>query len=145
MATGAEAEARIQESKKLWRRLKEVKATAVDAQTAFKFDASYYPPPMVSEVSRPVNVSAAVPEARPVPVVDEAAAKANRIREQARGLVVKSTAVGNGNLGPMAIVNQQVLTVGQKIMGFEITAIRAREVDFVKEGVTTVVKMPDGQ
>ena len=38
----------------------------------------------------------------------------------------------------MAIVNQQLVTVGQRILGFEIAAIRAREVEFVKEGVTTV-------
>jgi hypothetical protein len=45
----------------------------------------------------------------------------------------------------MAIVNQQLVTVGQKIQGFEISAIRAREVVFLKDGVTIVVRMPDGQ
>ena len=80
-----------------------------------------------------------------LPLVDTAALKASRIREQARLLVVKTTALGNGTSKPMAIVNQQLLTVGQEILGFELSAIRPREVEFVKDGVTVVVKMPDGQ
>jgi hypothetical protein len=142
-APGANATARMQESKNLWNRLKEVKANAADAKIAFTFDPSYYPPPIVVEATP----SSATPEVKPAPAapVDEAAIRAARIREQARSLVVKSTAVGNGTMEPMAIVNQQLLTVGQKIMGFEISAIRAREVEFTKDGVTTVVRMPDGQ
>jgi len=42
----------------------------------------------------------------------------------------------------VAIVNQQLLAVGQQILGFTITAIRAREVEFSKEGVSVVVAMP---
>jgi hypothetical protein len=143
--TGADADERIRESKELWRRLKEVKQTAVSAREAFTFDCGYYPPPAVAEVK-----SAAAPEPREIkvaaaPPIDEQAVKANRIREQARALVVKSTAIGDGTMEPMAIVNQQLVTVGQKIQDFEVSAIRAREVVFVKEGVTTVVRMPDGQ
>jgi len=147
IATGADAEARIQESKDLWGRLREVKATATEAKVAFTFDATYYPPPAAPVETKPVAVVPETPAARPAPapMVDEAGARANRIREQARALIVKSTAVGRGMTEPMAIVNQQLLTVGQKILGFEISAIRAREVEFTKEGVTTVVKMPDGQ
>jgi hypothetical protein len=141
-ATAANAEARMQESKNLWNRLKEVKANAADARTAFSFDPSYYPPPAIVETA-----PSAAPEVKPLPTsnVDDSTIRAARIREQARNLIVKSTAVGKGTMEPMAIVNQQLLTVGQKIMGFEISAIRAREVEFVKEGVTTVVRMPDGQ
>jgi hypothetical protein len=145
IATGAYAEARIQESKDLWRRLREVKATASKAKEAFTFDASYYPPPAVPLETKPTALESETPAPSPSPVVDEMAARSNRIREQARALIVKSTAVGHGTTEPMAIVNQQLLTVGQIILGFEITAIRAREVEFVKDGVTTVVKMPDGQ
>jgi hypothetical protein len=141
-APGTNAAARMQESKNLWNRLKEVKANAADAKTAFTFDPSYYPPPAVVDATPSVT-----PDVKPAPAapVDEATIRAARIREQARSLVVKSTAVGNGTMEPMAIVNQQLLTVGQKIMGFEISAIRAREVEFTKDGVTTVVRMPDGQ
>ena len=145
MATGADAEARIQESKDLWRRLREVKATATEAKVAFTFDASYYPPPVVPLEVKPMAIAPETPVRASVPVVDEAAVHENRIREQARALIVKSTAVGQGTAEPMAIVNQKLLSVGQTILGFEITAIRAREVEFTKEGVTTVVKMPDGQ
>ncbi len=143
---GAEAEARIQQNKALWRALREVKATAVNPKATFAFDASYYPPPaVIVAASQPLAPPELAFTPPPAVVMEDAAAKAKRIREQARALVVKSTAVGNGAAEPMAIVNQQLLTVGHKILGFEITAIRAREVEFLKEGVTTVVKMPDGQ
>ena len=68
-------------------------------------------------------------------------AVAAAVREQARALGVKSTAVSGGR--PLAIVNQQLLSVGDQINGFEITAIRSREVEFRKDGVTVAVKMPD--
>jgi hypothetical protein len=141
-ATGTNIVARMQESKNLWNRLKEVKANAADPKNAFTFDPSYYPPPAVVEA--PPSVMPDV-KATPATPVDESAIRIARVRDQARNLVVKSTAVGNGTMEPMAIINQQLLTVGQKIMGFEISAIRAREVEFVKDGVTTVVRMPDGQ
>ena len=146
-AAGADAEARIQESKDLWFRLREIKPTATEMKAAFTFDASYYPLPTAPVEITPAVTESEAPIARPAPtpVVDEATARANRIREQARALIVKSTAAGHGSIQPMAIVNQELLKVGQTILGFEITAIRAREVEFVKEGVTTVVKMPDGQ
>ena len=59
--------------------------------------------------------------------------------------MLKSTMVGEGITQPAAIINQKLLTVGQEISGFTLTAIRSREVDVVKEGQTEVVKMPDGQ
>jgi hypothetical protein len=134
--------ARLQESRNLWDRLKEVKASATEAKTAFTFDPSYYAPPAPVEMT-PSDTA----EVKPLPAatVDDSAIRVARIREQVRGLVVKSTAAGNGTMEPMAIINQQLLTAGQKIMGFEITAIRAREVEFAKDGVTTVVRMPEGQ
>jgi hypothetical protein len=147
IATGADAEARIQESKDLWFRLREVKPTATELKAAFTFDESYYPLPAAPLEIKAAGVEPEAPAVRPAPtpVVDEATARSNRIREQARALVVKSTTAGYGATASMAIVNQQLLKVGQTILGFEITAIRAREVEFTKEGVTTVVKMPDGQ
>jgi hypothetical protein len=143
--SGVDADERIRESKELWRRLKEVKATAASAQAAFTFDPDCYPPPAIPEAKTVVWTAPPEIKPAPAPAIDEASIKARRIQEQARSLVVKSTAVGNGTMEPMAIVNQQLVTVGQKIQGFEISAIRAREVVFLKEGVTTVVRMPDGQ
>jgi hypothetical protein len=144
--SGAQADEQMRESQELWKRLKEVKASATGAHAAFTFDPASYPPPLVTEV-KPVAAPLEFTPAPPVPTVmsDDRTAQANRVREQARALVVKSTAVGNGTMEPMAIVNQQLMTVGQKILGFEVSAIRAREVVFVKDGVTTVVRMPEGQ
>jgi hypothetical protein len=150
--TGADADERIRESKELWRRLKEMKAAAVSAQAAFTFDNACYPPPAQPE-AKPVIVTSEpnppkftpVPDVKVIAPTEDASAKAGRIREQARSLLIKSTAIGDGTMEPMAIVNQQLVTVGQKIQGFEVSAIRAREVVFLKEGVTTVVRMPDGQ
>ena len=149
IATGADAEARIQESKDLWFHLREVTPTATEAKAAFTFDASYFPPPAapveIKAATTTIEAAATAIQPAPTPVVDEATARANRIQEEAKALVVKSTAASHGSIQAMAIVNQDLLKVGQKILGFEITAIRAREVEFTKEGVTTVVKMPDGQ
>jgi len=44
---------------------------------------------------------------------------------------------------PVAVVNQQLLTLGQQILGFEIVAIHSREVEFKKEGVTLSVMTLD--
>ncbi len=62
-------------------------------------------------------------------------------REQAKLLIVRSTVVGNGNSRPVAVINDQILTVGDRISGFEIVSIRAREVEFKKDGITLAVKM----
>jgi hypothetical protein len=145
--SSAEAEARIAESKRLWQTLRDVKPGAANAAVAFAFDASYYPPPPPdptkhAAATEPEPVKATAPVAPPV---DLEAIRQAQIRDQSRGLIVKTTAVGNSGTKPMAIINQQLLTIGQQILGFEITAIRAREVEFVKEGVVVVVKMPVGQ
>ena len=50
-AMGANAAARLQESRNLWDRLKEVKANAAEAKTAFNFDPSYYSPPAAVELT----------------------------------------------------------------------------------------------
>jgi hypothetical protein len=147
--TPAEAQARIQQSKLLWHTLREVKASATPADAAFSFDAIYYPAPpqIVEPVKPPVIVGPTLPVVNPIPapIIESATSRANRIREQGRALIVKSTAVGDGTTEPMAIVNQQLVTVGQTILGFEVIAIRSREVEFRKEGETYVGKMPDGQ
>ena len=136
---GQEAITRINESNDLWRKLEEVKPDAIPAVAAFTFDASFFPPP--AEIHR---VTQAPADPAPVkPTVDLEAARIARIQLQAQQLVVRSTAVGNGSTPAVAIVNQQLLSVGQTIMGFEIVAIRPREVDFRRDGVTVSVKMSD--
>ena len=125
-------------------------SAAVNASVAFAFDPSYYPAPALPPAPAIDPAHQIVPEqAKPTPVapvIDPEAQKLQRIREQAKQLVVQTITLGGGpNNQPMAIVNQQLLTIGQEILGFEITAIRAREVEFVKEGVPAVSKMSDGQ
>jgi hypothetical protein len=140
----ADAEQRIRESKELWHRLREVRGPGVAA--VFSFDAAYYPPDPNRKVAVvPEHVEAPLPLTPPAPRENpEAIRRALElaVREQARGLGVKSTTV-TATGKPWAIVNQQLLSVGDRINGFEITAIRSREVEFRKDGVTVPVKMPD--
>ncbi|HVT80075.1 MAG TPA: hypothetical protein VHM90_05410 [Phycisphaerae bacterium] len=143
----ADTQVRLQESQELWAKLREKKPNAADSMVAFKFDSSFYPAPVVPELPKQPNIA---PTPDPVRVAqpslpDPALLKRQRIHEQARLLVLKSTMVGEGITQPAAIINQRLLTVGQEISGFTLTAIRSREVDVEKEGQTEVVKMPDGQ
>jgi len=148
---GTKAQAKITQSKQLWSQLRNVSAKGADDKSAFAFDGVYYPAPVpIVDLNKPTTPGPElaikpVATAPAAPTVEDPNIRINRVREQARALVVKSTAVGNGTTDPMAIVNQQLVTVGQKILGFEVTAIRSREVEFVKESVSVVVKMPDGQ
>jgi hypothetical protein len=64
------------------------------------------------------------------------------IRDQSRQLTVKSTTV-TATGKPWAIVSNQLVTVGDIVNGFEVVAIRSREVDFKKENFTKTVKMTD--
>lgn len=146
-ANVADAEGRIKESQQLWHHLREAKAGAIDASAAFTFDASKYPP-LPPDLTHPMPVAPETSEVKPqpvAPVIDLEALKAARIRKEAKALIVKSTVVGNDITAPMTIINQQLLKVGQSVLGFEITAIREREVEFTKEGVLTTIKMPDRQ
>jgi hypothetical protein len=136
----ANPEERIRQSKELWRLLREKHGT--DASVAFSFDASFF----TLDPNRRITASPERVEATPLgnPNEDVETTRRSRtaaIRDQSRTLNVKSTTVGSGK--PWAIVNQVLVSVGDKIEGFEITAIRSREVEFRKEGVTIAVKMPD--
>jgi hypothetical protein len=133
-------EERLRQSRELWKVLREKRG--VDASIAFCFEPSYFPvdPSHRSDDSRPL------PDAGRVAANTEEMQRMEReraIREEARGLVVKSTVVGNATSRPVAVVNEHILTVGDVISGFTITAIQAREVDFKKDGITLAVKMAD--
>jgi len=138
----AEAEDRIRLSKELWRRLLEKRG--MDVSIAFKFDSSSYP----LDPSRAVVQQIPVEPLDPSPVqIKPDDTEINRrqlelrIRQMSNELRVQSTTLGSGK--PWAIVNQQLVSLGDMVKTFEVTAIRAREVEFTKEGVTVVVKMPD--
>ena len=140
----ADEDARRKESSRLWEKLHELKTTGAGASVAFAFDASFYPPPLIPvQDLHPAAAQTEAPQQAPVAIaMDPEVAKANRIREQSHALVVKSTLIGNG-VTPVAVVNQQLLTLGQQILGFEIVAIHSREVEFKKEGVTLSVMTLD--
>jgi hypothetical protein len=149
-ATGNDTQARLKESQDLWGKLREVKFGAASTNVAFTFDPALYPPPPQDLTHKPAVPDAdlaktPIPTPQPQVLVDPEAAHRSRILEQLHGLVLKSTAVGDGIAQPVAIINQKLLTTGQVINGFTITAIRSREVEVVKEGVTGVITMPDGQ
>lgn len=144
----ADTEAKLKESQDLWKRLREVKPGATPSAVAFTFDPMFYPQPVeVRKPATPVTpeVVAVTPAPPIVPVVNAEEIRNQRIREESRSLVLKSTLVGEGITKPQAIINQKLLGVGQEILGFTITAIRAREVELVKERAIVVIKMADGQ
>jgi hypothetical protein len=144
--TPVDAEERIRQSRELWKVLRETHG-GLGAENAFTFDPTYFP----MDPNQPLHV-----EPQHVDTVDhtgipvapnneelERAARVSSIREQARQLIVHSTVVGNGASQSIAVVNERILKVGDRISGFEILSIRAREVEFKKDGITLAVKMAD--
>jgi hypothetical protein len=143
-ATLPNADDRLALSRNLWKTLRDVRGTAPAA--VFKFDPAYY----TLDPSRPRPPVADAPQDVPLhapqhPLFDEDAERQARmaaIRDQARGLIVRSTVVNPG-ASPIAVVNDRILTLGDHINGFEVTAIHAREVEFKKEQVICIGKMVD--
>ncbi|MGN6370897.1 MAG: hypothetical protein ACTHN5_21800 [Phycisphaerae bacterium] len=143
--TGEEAaanpEEKLAQSRELWKVMREKRG--LDDAVAFKFEPSYFP---IDPTRRALEADHVVPETPRVAATSDEVLREMRereIREQARGLVVKSTVVGNATSRPVAVINEHILSVGDVISGFTITAIQAREVDFKKDGVTLAVKMAD--
>ncbi len=145
---GVDAEAHIRESKELWHSLREVRG--LNVAVAFSFDSSFYPPDPTRKVvpgdSR--GKCGAAPARRrrrlwTMPGRDTKKERDLRISEQSKAAhgALDQTVTATGK--PWAIVNQQLLSVGDHVLGFEITAIRSRQVEFLKEGVTVPVTMPD--
>ncbi|HUO08477.1 MAG TPA: hypothetical protein VM008_09285 [Phycisphaerae bacterium] len=135
-------EERLRQSRELWKVMREKRG--LDAAAAFRFDPSYFP----IDPNRRANPdeSRVLLSRVPIAAVSEEMQRAERehaIREEARGLIVKSTVVGNASSRPVAVINERFLTVGDVISGFTITSIQAREVDFKKDGITLAVKMAD--
>jgi hypothetical protein len=146
--TGVSAEdaaARIKQSRDLWKILRE--SRGMDAESAFKFDPTYFaldPKSVIQhETDRVQPVAKTGPQVSENTEQMERDARVSGIREEARGLIVRSTVVGSGNSKPVAVINDRILGVGDRILGFEITAIQAREVEFKKEGITLAVKMAE--
>ncbi|HVS71182.1 MAG TPA: hypothetical protein VHQ47_08005 [Phycisphaerae bacterium] len=140
----ADADKRLALSKSLWSVLRQVRGA--DAATAFKFDPSYFPRDPSRPAPAPVDaVPDPAPHAAARPLDDDETVRRARmaaVREQAKDLVVRSTVVNTGSK-PVAVVNDRIMSVGDTIDGFVITAIRAREVEFKKDDVTLPIKMVD--
>ena len=139
---GMNPEEKLRQSRELWKLMREKRG--VEDGVAFKFEPSYFPIDPTRRSMEPERVAVS-DSPRPAVTSDEVLreAREREIREQARGLVVKSTVVGNSTSKPVAVINEHILSVGDVISGFTITAIQAREVDFKKDGVTLAVKMAD--
>ena len=142
-ASAADTEVRIRQSKELWKTLRETQG--VPPAAAFSFLPSYYN----RDPSRPVrdldrDAVKVTPQMVQTPQTNEQFerdARAADIKKQSLKLTVMSTIVGNGNSSPVAVINQRILSVGDTIEGFEIVAIKAREVVFKMDGVVLPVKM----
>ncbi len=144
-AASSESEERIRQSQQLWHILREKRG--VDVVASFSFDPAYF---TLDPTRRPVvtvdpdnNISAITTQPSRALSSDEVdrRARATAIRDQAKSLVVRSTVVGGGR--PVAVVNEKILSLGDRIVGFEVVAIKAREVEFKKDGVVLAVKMAD--
>ncbi|HVX85877.1 MAG TPA: hypothetical protein VH253_13935 [Phycisphaerae bacterium] len=140
----AEADKRLALSKSLWTVLRQVRGA--EPATAFKFDPSYFPRDPSHPQPAPVEAAAdPAPHAAARPMDDDETERRSRmaaVRDEAKGLVVRSTVVNTGSK-PVAVVNDRIMSVGDTIDGFVITAIRAREVEFRKDDVTLPIKMVD--
>jgi len=135
---------RIRQSQELWKVLREKRG--LDSVNAFRFDASYFP----VDPSRRLQAETdhvATPDLTPTTKVSteeiEQAARIRDIHEQARGLIVRSTVVGNATSKPVAVINDRVLSVGDCISGFKITSIQARKVEFEKDGIPVAINMAE--
>ncbi len=135
-------EEKLKQSRALWAVMREKRG--VEDVVAFKFEPSYFP---IDPTRHALDTDrVAMPEAPRTAVTSDEVLREVRerdIREQAKGLVVRSTVVGNAVSKPVAVINEHILGVGDVISGFTITAIQAREVDFKKDGITLAVKMAD--
>jgi hypothetical protein len=147
-----DSEARLRQSKELWTKLREVRGTS--PALAFTFDNSkeVFPLHPNRKVAVPAPEKTEPIDTTPKQPVSDAESKAlehrNKVLAASRELIVRSTVVGAGTK-PVAIVNDQILSVGDRIKGFEVIAIRAlplsrgggSEVVFQKDKVTIAIEM----
>ena len=89
----------------------------------------------------PDQEAPAVTKVSPVaPAIDANVLQAQSVRAQARSLVLQSTIISSR---PTAIVNGQVLGVGDWINGFEVVEITARACAVAKKGIRVQLEMSE--
>jgi len=150
-ALAMDSEEHMAQSRELWKLLKKQNKDAMTPDVAFSFEHSYYNENPNRKIALAPEHVAPVDNTPKIPVTNAEAEAAKRkalITAQTRDLVVRSTVVGSGISKPVAVINDlsvtsgdRILAVGDYIKGFEITAIRAREVEFKKDGITLAVEM----
>lgn len=140
-AEQADMEERVRQSQALWRILRESRGLT-PAQT-FTFDPSYF-------TLDPARHSTAV-EAPPRPEYAGAERISPKVADAAVGpprptssepvsvhLQLQSTVLG---MNPIALINAKIMHVGDRIEGFRIVAIQARQVTLEKDGRKVVLEM----
>jgi hypothetical protein len=145
-AKAADSEENARQSQLLWKTLREKRGLSSDL--AFTFESTFFNLNPKRKAAAPDRSELVDIQAKPA--IDERQAELKRKQElvlaASRNLVVRSTVVGNNR--PVAVINDmtvagsdRILGVGDRINGFKITAIQAREVEFEKDGVTVAVEM----
>ena len=84
----ADSQLRMKESQELWEKLREKKSNAADSAVAFRFDAAFYPVPILPEGPKKPTILTdpdPVRMAPPVPTVDPRAMRAGRFISRPRG------------------------------------------------------------
>jgi hypothetical protein len=74
----------------------------------------------------------------PLDPAEELLKKQEMIRAEARKLSLQSTLLGSS---PRAMISRVLVSVGEKIQGFELVEIRSRQVTLRKDGVTVILEM----
>lgn len=129
-----ELERAAEQSSALWKTLRTRRGIA--AQSTFKFDSSYYTA-IATKNSRVETSGKQI-----VNKSDTKTADANNNRRdpaaETSSLILQSTATGTR---PTAVINSQIVQDGDRIQGFTVVAIRAREVLLKKDGQTYTLEM----
>lgn len=132
-AASQELERAAAQSSALWKTLRSRRG--IPPQSAFRFDPGYY-------MSDPGRISRSETSGKQVVTKSESkSADANSTRTDLTAVVpllLQSTATG---ARPTAVINMQILQIGDSIQGYTVAAIRAREVVVKKDGQSYTLEM----
>lgn len=137
-AAQVQIEQRLKQSRQLWQVLRE-KRGATPAET-FLLDPAFYVRD-ASHISVPLQPRIEpITEKSPPKSVDEqvVAGRIAKLKEEASALHLQSTVMSET---PLAVINSEILRVGEMIRGFRVVAIRARQVTLEKNGITLTLEM----
>jgi hypothetical protein len=124
---------RLENSSELWKVLHQVRG--MPANSVFKLSPHYY------ESANPEPAPAAAPAVVQVQRVDpniQAQVQRRAVEAAAAELQLRSVVLAQD---PVAVINAQMVRVGDVIGGFKIIAIQARQVVVEKDGTSVVLNM----